>query len=70
MDSQHHIRDSNVLKVGLLRVWEVHLRLPQHLDQHGIVKVDGAFEGVVEEPKLQPPLPQVQVHRVVLRDDN
>lgn len=63
--SDEDVGNRHILEVPVLGIGEVHLRLPQELHHHGVVCVNGPPQAVIET-SFRPPLPQGQIHRVVL----
>ncbi len=57
----------DILKLSLLGVGEVDLRLPDGLDQVGVVEIQSLLDGVVVQAGVLPVLTEVQVHLVVLQ---
>ncbi len=65
--AHQHVWHRHVLELGVLGVGEVHLRLPDGLDQVGVVEVQRLHQLRVVEARVGPVLPQVEVHLVVLQ---
>ncbi len=63
---EEDVGNGDVLELSLLRVGKVDLRLPDSLDQVGVVEVQGLLDGRVVQAGILPVLSQVQVHLVVL----
>lgn len=63
--SDEDVGNRHILEVPVLGVGKVHLGLPQELHYHGVVRVNGPAQGVIET-SFCPSLPQGHVHRVVL----
>ena len=62
VNPDQNVWDSHVLELCVLGVGEVHLRLPDGLDQVGVVEVQGLHQLVVLEAAVHPVLTQVKVH--------
>ena len=66
VEPDEHVRHGDKLKLAVLGVREVHLGLPDGLDEVGIVQVQRCGDVFVAKARVGPVLPQVQVHLVVL----
>lgn len=66
IQADQHIGHSDKLELAMFGVREVHLRLPDGLDEVGVVEVQGRGDVAVPQTRVGPVLAQVQVHLVVL----